>query len=229
MNIGSAAAITAGDGTFDVKNVSASNWTVNFAYVGAGYPVFSNAQWVEIIPTDGHAAFHALRSIALSGTTRLGTLTLALPTATDTAWLNKINSDRVTGGVPPSTSPLTFDSITLQTARYWAQQMLLNGFFAHACPVAPTTCVAFTLYETENGSPPSSQNIYEQNPNGSWQAAEAAFMAEAANCPGGNWQTCTFNETTGHYINIMAASNWAGVGSAGQYYVENFNTPANVP
>ncbi|HEV8022244.1 MAG TPA: hypothetical protein VGP41_13310, partial [Candidatus Lustribacter sp.] len=112
---------------------------------------------------------------------------------------------------------------------YWAQQMLLGGFFAHTCPAAPTTCIAFTLYETQNGSPPSSQNIYEQTPNGTWQAAEAAFMAEAANCPGGDWQTCAFAETTGHYINIMAASNWAGVGSAGPYYVENFSTPAGLP
>ncbi|HEV8022847.1 MAG TPA: carboxypeptidase regulatory-like domain-containing protein, partial [Candidatus Lustribacter sp.] len=197
-------ATTAGDGSFDVKNVAPSSWTVNFAYAGAGYPVFADAQWVNVFPADGHAAFHALRSIAPSGTTRLGTLTLALPSATDTAWLAQINADRATG-TPPVNAPLIFDSITLQTARYWAQQMLLGGFFAHTCPAAPTTCVAFSLYETQNGSPPSSQNIYEQTTGGAWQSAEAAFIAEAANCPGGDWQTCTFGETTGHYINIMAA------------------------
>ena len=228
VSIGSATATTAGDGSFDVANVVPSSWTVDFAYAGAGYPVFANAQWVEIIPTDGHAAFHALRSIAPNGATRLGTLMLALPTAGDNAWLAQINRDRATG-VPPASAPLILDSITLQTARYWAQQMLLGGFFAHTCPAAPTTCVAFTLYETLNGSPPSSQNIYQQNAGGTWQAAEAAFMAEAANCPGGNWQTCAYGETTGHYINIMAASNWAGIASAGPYDVENFSSPAGLP
>ena len=222
-------ATTAADGSFDVKNVAPSAWSVSFAYAGSGYPTIGNAQWIEVFPTDGHAAFHALRAIAGAGTTQLGALALALPSASDAAWLGQINADRATGGVPPVKTPLAFDSITLQTARYWAQQMLHGNFFAHACPATATGCEAFSLYEAQNGSPPSAQNIYEQTANGTWQAAEAAFMAETGNCPGANWQTCTFGETTGHYINIMAATNWAGVASAGPYYVENFSTPSSVP
>jgi uncharacterized protein YkwD len=223
---------TAADGSFDVKNVPPSTWTASFTYAGAGYPVYPNAQWIEIFPADGHAAFHALRSIATVGTTALGNIAIALPSATDAAWLNQINSDRAALGVPSVNSPLVFDSVTLQTARYWASAMESGGFFAHTCPAAPTACVEFWLYETQRGSIPSAQNISEQGSSGSWQAAEAAFMAETANCPGADWQTCTYAETTGHYINIMAAANWAGVGSAQtpatpivQYYAENFSTP----
>jgi hypothetical protein len=225
---------TAADGSFDVKNVATSSWTASFAYAGAGYPVYTNAQWIEIFPVDGHAAFHAIRSVAAAGTTTLGSIAIALPSSADITWLNQINSDRATLGVPAVTSPLIFDSITLQTARYWAVQMESGDFFAHTCPAEPTTCVAFWLYETQRGSVPSAQNISEQGSNGSWQAAEAAFMAETANCPSSDWQTCPYTETTGHYINIMEAANWAGVGSAQtaapivQYYAENFSTPSGI-
>jgi len=75
---------------------------------------------------------------------------------------------------------------------------------------------------------PSSQNIDQQPANATWQNAEAAFMGETANCPGANWQTCPFSESTGHYINIMSATNWAGVASNSDNYVENFATPISV-
>lgn len=228
-------ATTAADGSFDVTNVPASDWTVNFSYVGAGYPIYGNAQWVEIFSPDGHAAFHALRSIAPAGTTNLGSIAIALPSAGDRAWLEQINSDRTALGVPHVTTPLTFDSVTLQTARYWAGQMASGDFLAHTCPAVPASCVEFWLYETQRGSPPSAQNISEQGSSGSWQAVEAAFMAETANCSGTNWQTCAYSEATGHYINIMQATNWAGVGMtqtgtapAAQYYAENFSTPSGI-
>ena len=107
--------------------------------------------------------------------------------------------------------------------------MTTGNFFAHTCPPAPTSCVEFWLYETQHGSIPSSQNIDQQPTNGMWQNAEAAFMAETVNCPGANWQTCHFSETTGHYINIMSATNWAGVASTGGDFVEDFTTPPPSP
>jgi uncharacterized protein YkwD len=222
------AATTAADGSFDVSNVAPSMWTASFAYVGTGYPVYTTAQWIDVFPTDGHAAYHAIHTIAATGTTNLGSIQIALPSAADSAWLNQINADRANIGVPPVNSPLIFDSVTLQTARYWAQQMATGNFFAHTCPPAPTTCVEFWLYETQHGSIPSSQNIDQQPANATWQNAEAAFMGETANCPGANWQTCPFSESTGHYINIMSATNWAGVASNSDNYVENFATPISV-
>ena len=227
---------TAPDGSFDVHNVAPSTWTMDFSYVGGGYPIYANAQWVQIFSSDGHAAYHGIASIATTGTTDLGRVKIALPTSTDLAWLAGINSDRANVGTPPVTTPLNFDSVTLQTARYWANQMASNGFFAHGCPPSTPSCSAFWLYETQHGSIPSSQNIaYSYS---TWQQAESAFMAEQSTCPGGNWQTCTFSESTGHYISIMSANYWAGVGiatgkdpntqtgSTTPYYVENFASPS---
>jgi hypothetical protein len=229
----------AADGAFDVKGVPLSSWTMDFAYVGAGFPKYANAQWVEIFPADGHAAYHGVWSVAPSGTTDLGAVAIALPSADETAWLARVNADRASVGVPAVATPLSFDSVTLQTARYWAQQMASLGFYAHQCP-SGGGCVAFWLWETQHHSMPSSQNIdYGTLGSSTWQDAEGAFMAEIANCPnGGNWQTCPFAENTGHYINLMAASYWAGVtiatgkdptsqsGSNTSYYVENFSSPS---
>jgi hypothetical protein len=45
-------------------------------------------------------------------------------------------------------------------------------------------------------------------------------MAEKANCPGGNWQTCTYAGTTGHYINISNTNTvWIGMGESATSYV----------
>lgn len=233
-------ATTAPDGSFDVKNVPPSAWTLDFAYVGAGYPRYANAQWVQIFPVDGHAAYHGIWSVAPNGTTDLGSVAIAQPNAQETAWLARVNADRATVGLPAVATPLSFDSVTLQTARYWAQQSASLGFYAHQCP-AGTACVPFWLWETQHHSMPSSQNLdYGAVATWTWQNAEGAFMAEIANCPnGGNWQMCPYAENTGHYIDIMSASYWAGVaiavgkdptsqsGSTTPYYVQNFSSPSN--
>lgn len=228
-------ATTAPDGSFDVKNVPPSTWDMNFDFIAAGYPDYPNAQWVEIFSHDGHVAYHGIYTISTSGTTSLGKIAIALPTTTDNAWLAGINHDRAYVGTPAVTTPLAFDSVTLETARYWAEEEASVGFFAHQCPSSATSCVGFWLWATEHHSLPDSQNIAFFFSD--WTVAEAQFMAEQANCPGGNWQTCTSAENTGHYIDIMSASNWAGVGeatgkdpttqtgSSTPYYVENFASP----
>jgi hypothetical protein len=50
---------------------------------------------------------------------------------------------------------------------------------------------------------------------GAYLAADAAWMAEKANCANGNWQTCPFASNTGHYINISSTGDvWIGVGES---------------
>ena len=40
-------------------------------------------------------------------------------------------------------------------------------------------------------------------------------MAEKSNCPGGNWKTCPFSGTTGHYINMSNTNTvWIGLGES---------------
>ena len=228
-------ATTDASGSFDVKGLPVSGVDNNFSYVGAGYPDYPHAQWLEIFSPDGHAAYHGIWTVNPTGTTSLGTIMVAMPSAADAAWLAQINSDRMTIGNPVQPGNLTFDSATLETARFWANEMATQGFYAHQCPATDTMCKAFWLYETQAHSLPSSQNIAFGFANGI--AAEAAFTAEVANCPGGNWQKCTYAENTGHYINIMSATYWAGVGSVTglnpntqsgnttPFYVEDFVTP----
>ena len=228
-------ATTGPDGKFLVKNVPPTFTGTGFAYVGAGYPDYPNSQWIQIFSADGHAAYHGLWTVKPVGTTDLGNVAIALPTATDIAWLAKINSDRATVGTPAVTTPLTLDSVTLQTARYWAGQMATNGFYKHQCGTGAVGCQEFWLYETQHHSMPSSQNI-DYGYFGTYLDAESQFMAEIANCPGGNWMTCPFAENTGHYTDIMGASYWVGVGIATgkdpnggttpvTYYTENFTNP----
>ena len=69
-----------------------------------------------------------------------------------------------------------------------------------------------------------------------WREAEAGFMEEVSLCSGGRWKTCKYTEDNGHFVNIMAATDWAGVGLATgldpttqsgtttPYYVENFSS-----
>lgn len=232
-------ATTAADGSFGIRNVKQTTFDANFGYVGAGYPDYPNAQWVQIFSSDGHTAYHALWSVNAGGTTNLGSIGVAMPTANDTAWLASINHDRATIGTPVETNPLTLDSVTMETARYWAGQMASYGFYAHQCATGDTACQAFWLFETQNHSLPSSQNIDYGGAETTYQNAESAFMAEVASCPGGAWMTCTYAENTGHFINIMSATYWAGLGTAtgkdptsrtgttSVYFVQDFTTPTN--
>jgi hypothetical protein len=168
-------ATTGPDGAFEVDNVPPSTWTMDFKYLATDYPKYPNAQWVEIFPIDGHAAYHGIWSIATSGTTSLNDVAVARPNVADIAWLAGVNADRAKVGVPAVARPLAFDSVTLEAARYWAKQMAEAGFFAHGCPAGDPTCKSLWLWQTQHHSMPSSQNIAGGYP--SQRGAEAAFMA----------------------------------------------------
>lgn len=205
---------TAPNGTFTVSGIPPSTNTIDWSYYGAGYPTYQNAEYVDVFGTDGHAAYHGVFSVAPTGTTQIGTIQIAMPSATDNAWLAGINNDRANIGVPAVTTPLIFDSIMLEAARRWAGYMATNGWYAHACPTSGSyaPCEGTWLWETLNHGIPTAENIGYADP--SWSDFESQVMAEKANCPNGNWQTCTYSESTGHYINEMSATMWAGVGSA---------------
>ena len=220
---------TAADGTFDVKGIVPTASTMDFSSMGPGYPIYRHAQWIEIFSPDGHAAYHGIWSINAAGATNLGIIAVAKPSPADKAWLSQINSDRAKIGVPAVTFPLAFDSVTLESARYWAEQMASSAFFSHECPPGRASCKPFELWQTEHHSWPSSQNIAWNQP--TWTLAEQQFMSEIRYCSdGGNWDTCSYAQA-GHYINIMSATSWAGVASAAvaqgsaPYYVENFTSP----
>jgi hypothetical protein len=230
---------TRADGWFAVTGVAPTSWSVDFGTLGPGHPRIAHAQWIEVFPRDRHAAYHAVRTVAPAGVTDVGVVALAQPSAADDAWLARINGDR--RARDPAAAPLIFDSVTLQTARYWARLMATHAFFDHYCPAELSDCISFWKFETERGSPPSAQNLAYGFAD--WRGAQSGFMGEVARCPQPDgWERCAFDEKTGHFVNIMRASNWAGVAVAfgppladdahagdapksAAYFAENFATP----
>ena len=65
-------ATSAADGSFDVQNVPPSQQTIDFSFVGTGFPKYPNYQWIQIFSPDGHASYHGIWTINPSGTTDLG-------------------------------------------------------------------------------------------------------------------------------------------------------------
>jgi hypothetical protein len=210
-----------------------SSWS--WKYVDQSIPDLPYPEWVEVFPPKGvaRAVYHGFQTVRYGKSNALGTVSLLEPTVIEIQWARGVGHDRRHLGTPPSRQTLVFDDVTLAAGRRWAAYMAANEWFSHGCP-APHTgyppCQQTWLWEIANHGMPSAENIAYGGP--LWRAAEASFMAERTNCPhGGNWKTCPYSETTGHYINIMAASHWLGLGEAAAsdgsvYWDMEFTGPA---
>jgi len=198
---------SAADGTFTLPRAS-----------GSHLAVFAN---------DGHAVLHK-RVMLSEGTTILGDLALAMPTASERGWLALVNADRAKYGA----APLLFDAAALVAARGYANVMAANGQYAHEGKDGSTHV---TRYEAAGGVPPRrlGENIdtlatdFSRGP-ATWQAAEARFMAESKNCIAR--ASCQYVDdptgarTTGHFLNLTdPAYVWVGLGIA------KGRNPANMP
>jgi hypothetical protein len=233
-------ATTDASGKFTVTRLLQSEvptWSWKYA-VPSATPV-PNPEWIEVfLPAkDGHATYHGFETINYERANNLGIISLTTPTTDEIAWKRRIERDRAHLSVPAVRTPLVFDSITLLAARRWAAYMAANDWYNHPCPppnAGYAPCVLTWQWEIEHHGMPSAENIAYANPD--WASAEAAFMSERFNCPRRNWKKCPWSETTGHYINISAASNWIGLGIAvgtnaankgNAYYDQEFTAPLN--
>ncbi len=198
---------TADDGTFTLPRAA-----------GSHLAIFAN---------DGHAVMHK-RVMLSESTTMLGDLALAMPTASERAWLTLVNADRAKYGA----APLLFDAAALVAARGYANAMAGNGQYAHDGKDGSTHV---SRYEAAGGVPPRrlGENIdtlatdYSALP-ATWQNAEARFMAESKNCTAR--ASCQYVDdptgarTTGHFLNLTdPAYVWVGLGIA------KGRNPANMP
>jgi uncharacterized protein YkwD len=191
--------------------------------------------------TSHTAAIHRTVSL-VSGKNVLPVQLMAAVTSDEAGWLAQVNADRAANGAPP----LVFDEALVESARYWANFMGRTGYFNHCIPASscggtatpppgaapqdatPATRDAyFNAYFGSWG-----ENIAAGFPN--WESAESAFMAEKANCPGDTATGCPFNDSTGHFLNIVDASYlWVGLGEAtngesyGTYYDQEFDAPGS--
>jgi hypothetical protein len=210
-------AVTDASGKFKITGMSQSqipDWSWKYVIPSATPVPFP--QWVEVfLPRgDPHATYHGFERIIYNHANDLGTIALTSPTNEEKQWKRRVEYDRSHLGVPAVTIPLVFDDLTLKAGRRWATYMAVNNWYNHPCPPPGTgykPCVLTWAWEINNHGMPSAENI---DINANWRGAETAFMSERANCPKRNWKTCPWSETTGHYINIMSATNWIGLGIA---------------
>lgn len=157
-------------------------------------------------PTSAQTYAILHRSISVSANLNLGTLKIAKLSSDETAWIARLNSDRATIAIP-ATGAVVVDEYAEEQARQWAIDVDAG--------TTPFTDAGFAPYQAAYGAKPGSIGSAggALAVSDTWQDAETAWFAEKANCPGGDWRTCTFASNTGHYINLAQDSVvWAGLG-----------------
>ncbi len=206
----------------------------------------TGAQFIMVFPGAGDkvhaAAIHRTTSL-VAGKNALPTQLMAAVTSDEAAWLTQVNADRAANG----SAPLVFDEALLESGRYWANFMATTGYFNHCIPAS--SCGGPSATPPPGAAPqdatPATRDAYFNAYFGgwgeniaagfpTWAAAESAFMAEKANCPGDTATGCPFTESTGHFLNIVDPSYlWAGLGEGlngagyGDYYDQEFATPGS--
>ncbi len=199
---GYARAVTDANGVFHLSNPPTGNETIT---------IYAPAPHVAVIHQD----------LALASTSSpAGTFYMTVPSAAESAWFAQENVDRATFGIAPT----TFDESVLEAARYWATFMQNNHYFSHCIPAASCgeTAVTPASYGPQDVDP-AHRFYYEHGFSGasegeniaddfnSWQAVDAAFMAEQSQCPNGQPANCPFTSATGHFLNIVSAQYaWTG-------------------
>lgn len=208
-------AVTDADGTFTLPTPAGTH----FLFDAFGSP-------------QSHVTFHG---IFASGLHNLGTIRLIEPTADERAGLEELNRFRgAPGGVGryAAATRLVFDENLMESARFWAQQEVRAGLVGHSCGSLgnPPNCVEFNaFFHSLAGAPQdwfAGQNAAFDRFS-SWRDTNSMFEYEGRHCAQAfNWHSCGYNDEVGHFVNIMSASRWVGLGAkrrrdAGVYYTMN--------
>ena len=190
-------------------------------------PTNAGAQWLMIgndanpIVTQTYAILHRSLTIAHAAIA-LGTIHLAALSADESAWESQLITDRATIAYP-TTGPVVVDEYLEENARAEAQAVASG-----AMPYADSTeNVYLANYLSEPGSIAEYSGggaLAVDTPAGAWAKAEAEFFAEKANCLNGDWRTCPYTSTTGHYINLATDDVvWVGLAESAS------STPVGTP
>lgn len=152
-----------------------------------------------------YAILHRNVSV-VDGTLVLGTIHLAKLSSTESQWLRDLNERRSAVSYP-ATGAVVIDEYAQEQARQWATDVDAGKTQYTDAGYAPYQ----QAYASAPGAIGSAAGALDGNT--TWQHAESAWFAEKANCPDGNWTTCTFADDTGHYINLSENDDvWAGIG-----------------
>ncbi len=166
--------------------------------------------------TGTYATLHRMLAVA-SGANAVGAVKLTALTSDQQAWLTDVNNQRATVSSPTSFPNLVVDEYAQEQANAWAIDMAAGkiaysdaAYAAYANAYAANTGAIYGAAGTLAGPV-----TYGSTPG--YEQADNSWMAEKANCQNGNWQTCTFSETTGHYMNISNTNTvWIGLGESVQ-------------
>ena len=147
-----------------------------------------------------------------SGTNAVGTVKLTALTADQQAWLADVNNQRATVSSPVSFPNLVVDEYAQEQANQWALD--------EAAGKTAFTDAAYGPYQSNyvanTGALYTAAGVLALvGGAGQYLAADQGWMSEKSNCTNGDWQTCAFSETTGHYINISNTNTaWIGLGES---------------
>ena len=189
----------------------------------ATLPCFTLANGVHPlqITASGYATYNG--AIQVPGGAMTRTVQLFPVTASASAWLTLVNSDRLANGA----GPVQIDSGLMIAGWNHVVDMGKQGYFAHFDPngFAPTTrslLLGSMMMSAENLA--AGDKTYAD--------AEAAFMGEKNSLPNKAPGDCTADyNAAGHYCDLITAShNWVGFGMAhvpgapyqGLYYSQEF-------
>ncbi|MBV8726719.1 MAG: hypothetical protein JO233_02955 [Candidatus Eremiobacteraeota bacterium] len=166
--------------------------------------------------TVADGGYATLRRTVVVGTTNVDASgSISHLSADEIAWLADINAKRTTISVPRSFANLTIDEYAERQARKWAADVAAgitqygdNGYGPYGAAYAASPGAIYQAAGVLAAVPP---------PGGQWNTAEGQWFGEKANCPNGNWQTCTFAANTGHYILLSDTVDvWLGLGESSQ-------------
>jgi len=188
----------------------------SFSITGLG-----NATYMVTIGKDRtYATLHC--SVTISGATALGTVKIAALSSDEQAWVADINNERTTVSSPTSFGNLAVDEYAEEQARAWAAGVA-NGSDVYGDPGMKPFQAAYAA--SPGALYGAGWNIDLVGSAGAYLQADANWMAEKANCPNGNWQTCPYSTSaplTDHYVNLSNTDTvWAGVGES----ASSFNDP----
>jgi hypothetical protein len=163
------------------------------------------------------ATYATLHRTFLANNTSLGVLKVAALSADEQAWVTDVNNQRATVSDPASYPNLVVDEYAEEQAR-----AEVAGIVSGAEPYGdPTELYYGNIMLSEPGDMYGFRSVADLvGSEGAYLQADANWMSEKANCPNGVWQTCTFAEDTGHYINISATDDvWIGMAESSASYV----------
>jgi hypothetical protein len=154
---------------------------------------------------------------AAAGATSVGTVKITALSADEQAWLVDVNNQRATVSAPVSFANLVVDEYAEEQARQYASDVASGKAVYSDAAYAPYQAG----YSASAGELYSVGGVEAEQPAASaYLAADGQWMGEKSNCASGNWQTCTFSATTGHYINLSNTQDvWVGLGESSVSFV----------